>query len=137
MAKYNLQEASRYLKKSSKTIQRYIKSGRLEAERVKSDKGTLEYSFSQEALDNIKDTQDKRQDKRQGEDTNVLSILTDQLKNKDDQIKSLQETINSLNDRVREANTLALQAQGFISNQQEERLKLQRRRNIFERFFKL
>ena len=48
-----LKEASEYIGKSEKTISRYIKRGRLNPERAKSQNGTLEYRFSVDELDTL------------------------------------------------------------------------------------
>jgi predicted site-specific integrase-resolvase len=47
-------EACEILKKSRKTISRYIRQGLLHPERIKSQRGTLEYRFKRADLENIK-----------------------------------------------------------------------------------
>lgn len=59
-------EACKILKKSRKTISRYIKKGLLKPEKVKSKKGTLEYRFKRSELKNLKNldrTEGKTQDR--------------------------------------------------------------------------
>jgi len=103
-------EACKLLKKSRKTISRYIKKGLIKPERIKSQRGTLEYRFNQADLKSLKPGIDKtrpetiRQAIRQ--DSEVISILKDQLNIKDKQIKSLGNKIDQLIERSREANIL-------------------------------
>jgi len=47
-------EACEILKKSRKTISRYIKKGLITLERIKSQRGTLEYRFNQADLEGLK-----------------------------------------------------------------------------------
>lgn len=110
-------EACGILKKSRKTISRYIKKGLIKPERIKSQRGTLEYRFNQADLEGLKPGIDKiRPDKtRQGirQDSEVITLLKettqtlrDQLNIKDKQIKSLGKKIDGLIERGRETNIL-------------------------------
>jgi len=57
-------EACKLLGKSRKTISRYIKKGLIKPERVKSQRGSLEYRFKKADLEGLKPGIDKdRQDK--------------------------------------------------------------------------
>jgi len=57
-------EACKLLGKSRKTISRYIKKGLIKPERVKSQRGSLEYRFNQVDLEGLKPGIDKtRKDK--------------------------------------------------------------------------
>lgn len=47
-------QACNLLKKSRKTISRYIRKGLLKPERIKSQRGTLEYRFKQADLESLK-----------------------------------------------------------------------------------
>ena len=49
--KLNMQDAAKYIKKSSRSITRYIKYGWIYPERTKSVQGTLEYKFPKTELD--------------------------------------------------------------------------------------
>jgi len=51
---YTLQEAATFLNKSTKTISRYIKAGKVKPVKVKSKNGTLEYRFTEDSLTKIK-----------------------------------------------------------------------------------
>jgi len=91
-------EACKILKKSKKTISRYIKKGLITPERIKSQRGTLEYRFKRDDLENFKkpETGQIRQDTRQDSEIITLlkettQVLKNQLKVKDEQIKSLLE----------------------------------------------
>lgn len=105
-------EACKLLKKSRKTISRYIQKGLLKPKRVKSKKGTLEYRFKLIELKNLKNKD--RTDKTRPDtirpairqDTEVISLLKDQLNIKDKQIKSLGNKIDQLIERSRETNIL-------------------------------
>ena len=103
-------EACQVLKKSRKTITRYIQKGILKPERIKSQRGTLEYRFSQVDLESLKipGTDKIRQDTRQAirQDNEVINILRDQLNIKDKQIRSLGRKIDQLIERSRESNIL-------------------------------
>jgi len=114
-------EACKILKKSKKTISRYIRKGLLKPERIKSQRGTLEYRFKQADLESLKISgtnklrQDIREDTRQGirQDNEVITllkettqVLKDQLNVKDKQIKSLGNKIDGLIERGRETNIL-------------------------------
>jgi len=110
-------EVCKLLKKSRKTISRYIKKGLITPERIKSQRGTLEYRFSQADLEGLKPGLDKiRKDKTRPairQDTEVITLLKettqtlrDQLNVKDKQIKSLGNKIDGLIERGRETNIL-------------------------------
>ena len=110
-------EACQVLKKSRKTISRYIQKGILKPERIRSKRGTLEYRFKQADLEKLRPGIDKtREDKtRQGvrQENEVITllkettqVLKDQLTIKDKQIKSLSGKIDQLIERGRETNVL-------------------------------
>lgn len=111
-------EACEILKKSRKTISRYIRKGLLKPKRIKSKRGTLEYRFKQADLENFrrpridKERQDQtRPNIRQDREVITLlkettQILRDQLAVKDKQIKSLGNKIDGLIERGRETNIL-------------------------------
>lgn len=110
-------EACKILKKSKRTVSRYIKKGLITPEKIKSQRGSLEYRFKQADLESLKIPgtdklrQDIREDTRQDNEVITLlkettQILRDQLAVKDKQIKSLGNKIDQLIERGREANIL-------------------------------
>jgi len=114
-------EACKILKKSKRTVSRYIKKGLINPEKVKSEKGTIQYRFNQADLERLKTPgqdkirQDIRGDSRQAirQDIEVITllkdttkVLKDQLVTKDKQIKSLSGKIDQLIERSRETNIL-------------------------------
>lgn len=114
-------EACKLLKRSKRTVSRYIKKGLITPERIKSRQGSLEYRFKQADLESLKipETDKLRQDTRQairqdtGQSNEVITllkettkILRDQLAVKDKQIKSLGNKIDGLIERGRETNIL-------------------------------
>lgn len=102
-------EACKLLGKSRKTISRYIKKGLIKPEKIKSQRGTLEYRFNQADLEGLKSGIDKTRPDRQDkirQDSEIIVLLKDQLIVKDKQIKSLGNKIDQLIERSREANIL-------------------------------
>jgi len=114
-------EACNLLKKSKRTVSRYIKKGLITPEKIKSQKGSIEYRFKKSDLESLKipGTDKLRQDTRQairqdtGQDSEVITLLKettktlrDQLAVKDKQIKSLGNKIDGLIERGRETNIL-------------------------------
>jgi len=118
-------EACNLLKKSKRTVSRYIKKGLIKPEIIKSQRGSVEYRFNQADLESLKipgtdkTRQDIREDTRQairqdtGQDNEVITllkettqVLKDQLVIKDKQIKSLSGKIDQLIERGRETNVL-------------------------------
>jgi len=114
-------ETCNLLKKSKRTVSRYIKKGLITPERIKSQRGSLEYRFNQADLERLKIPgtvklrQDIREDTRQAirQDSEVIillkettQVLKDQLVIKDKQIKSLSGKIDQLIERGRETNIL-------------------------------
>lgn len=118
-------EACNLLKKSKRTISRYIKKGLIIPEKIKSQKGSIEYRFKKADIESLKIsgmdkirqdiTEDTRQAMRQdtGQSNEVIillkettKILRDQLAVKDKQIKSLGNKLDGLIERGRETNIL-------------------------------
>ena len=118
-------EACKILGKSERTLSRYIRKGLINPEKVKSDRGTIQYRFSQVDLESLKIPgtdkirPDIREDTRQairqdiGQENEVITllkdttqVLKDQLVIKDKQIKSLSGKIDQLIERSRETNIL-------------------------------
>jgi hypothetical protein len=117
----NFIEACKILGKSERTLSRYIKKSLIIPEKIKSQKGSIEYRFNRTELEAFKipgtdkirtDTiDDKRQDTGQNRDVITLlkettEVLKDQLKIKDEQIKSMSKKIDQLIERSRESNIL-------------------------------
>jgi len=117
----NFIEACKILGKSKRTLSRYIKKSLIIPEKIKSQKGSIEYRFNRAELEAFKITgtdkiktdiiDDKRQDTGQNRDIIILlkettEILKEQLKIKDEQIKSMSKKIDQLIERSRESNIL-------------------------------
>jgi hypothetical protein len=129
MSDYNLTllEACELLKKSKKTLSRYIRQGKLKAETIKSQKGTLEYRFSKKEIEGLKakegqggqpirraitamiqrrpDREDKtgqrgqtRQDTRQ--DSEIVKLLKDTTQVLKGQLKEKDVQIKSLSKKI-------------------------------------
>jgi hypothetical protein len=100
-------EACKILKKSKRTVSRYIKNGWLNPEKIESQRGTLEYRFNR--TDIIKFKRPERTEKTRPEN-DIIALLKEQVKIKDEQI-------NQLIERSRETNILlkGLQNQLFLT----------------------
>jgi len=112
----NLSEACKLLKKSKRTVSRYIKNDWLNPERIESKKGTLEYRFSRSDLLKFKKpgkTEDRTEQTRPEGD--IITFLKEQVKVKDKQI-------NELIERSRETNILlkGLQNQLLLTGDNKE-----------------
>ena len=105
-------EACQVLKKSKRTVSRYIKNGWLNPERIESQRGTLEYRFSQANL--LKFKKPGKTEKTRPEN-GIITFLKDQIKVKDEQIKELLE-------RDRETNIMInrLQNQLLLTGDKKE-----------------
>ena len=108
-------EACKILKKSKRTVSRYIKNGWLNPERIESNRGTLEYRFNQANLLKFKKPGRTGQTEQTRPDTDIIAFLKDQLKVKDEQI-------NQLIERSRETNILlkGLQNQLLLTEGKKE-----------------
>ena len=108
-------EACKILKKSKRTVSRYIKAGKLTPEKIKTQKG-IKYSFNLAELEILKklDTTGRRTRQNKFDDKNndtlsvlkIIKILEKQLKVKEREIHELhillgksQETIYMLEDK--------------------------------------
>jgi len=111
-------EACKILKKSKRTVGRYIKNGWLNPEKIESKKGTLEYRFNQANLLKFKKPGKKEKTEQTRPDTDIIAFLKDQLKVKDGQI-------NQLIERSRETNILlkGLQNQLLLTGDKKEEKK--------------
>lgn len=110
-----LSEACKILKKSKRTVSRYIKNGWLKPEKIESNRGTLEYRFNQANLLKFKKPERTEKTEQTRPDTDIISFLKDQLKVKDEQI-------NQLIERSRETNILlkGLQNQLLLTEGKKE-----------------
>lgn len=108
-------EACKILKKSKRTVSRYIKNGWLNPEKIESQRGTLEYRFNR--VDLIKFKKPEKTEKTRPEN-DIIALLKDQLKVKDKQI-------NELIERSRETNILLnrLQNQLLLTGDKKEERK--------------
>ena len=84
-------EACKILKKSKRTVSRYIKNGWLKPEKIESERGTLEYRFNRRDL--LKFKKPKRTEKtgKTRPENDIIAFLKEQVKVKDSQIKELLE----------------------------------------------
>jgi len=123
-------EACKILKKSKRTVSRYIKSGWLNPERIESKRGTLEYRFSRSDLLKFKKPKKIKQARPESD---IVAFLKEQIKVKDEQIKELQE-------RSRETNIMfnRLQNQLLLTGDKEAKAdkKGQGINGFFKRLFK-
>lgn len=104
-------EACNLLKKSKRTVGRYVKKGLLNPEKVKTEKGILEYRFNRSELENIKKPDTTGQTTRQNikiekKDDDTLSLLKDNMKLLQKQLKTKDTQIMQLLERQRETNYL-------------------------------
>ncbi|MBA7489813.1 hypothetical protein ES702_00347 [subsurface metagenome] len=108
-------EACNLLKKSRRTVSRYIRKGLLKPERIKNKLGTLEYRFNKSDLLKFKKTKRTKKTKKTKPGSDIISFLKDQLKEKDEQI-------NKLLERSRETNILLnrLQNQLLLTGDKKE-----------------
>jgi len=108
-------EACKILKKSKRTVSRYIKKGWLKPERIESKRGTLQYRFNQANLLKFKKPGRTEKTEQTRPDTDIITFLKDQIKVKDKQI-------NELIERSRETNILlkGLQNQLLLTDGKKE-----------------
>jgi len=108
-------EACKILKKSKRTVSRYIKNGWLNPEKIESQRGTLEYRFNRANLLKFKKPERTEQTRPEND---IITLLKDQLKQKDKQI-------NQLLERSRETNILLnrLQNQLLLTGDKKEERK--------------
>ena len=113
----SLIEVCKILKKSKRTVSRYIKKGLINPERIKAQKG-FEYRFSQSEIESLKklDTtrQMTRQNKFDDKNNDTLSLLNDTMKLLQKQLKAKDTQIKQLLERQREANILMGQLQNRV-----------------------
>ena len=136
---YNItfSETCKILKKSGRTISRYIKQGILKPERIRSKRGTLEYRFSKANLLKFKKPERTEKTEQTRPENDIITFLKDQIKVKD-------ETIKELLERDRETNIMINQLQnrllltGDIEEDRKERddKKGQGINGFFKRIFK-
>jgi len=120
-----LNEVSRLIGKSKRTITRYIKAGKLKPKKIKSKKGAVEYRFSKSDVESLR-LDISGQVTAQND---IISVFIKQLEVKDKQI-------GELLDRQRETNIL-------IGRLQEQVLQLDNKpkdkgvvRGFFDHLFK-
>jgi transcriptional regulator with XRE-family HTH domain len=108
-------EVCQELGKSKRTISRYISKGILTPDKIKTDKGILEYRFNRTEVEGIKNQDSTGQESRQNQKVDqknedilsLVKVLEKQLKEKDRQIKQMLE-------RQRETNILMGQLQNKV-----------------------
>lgn len=105
-----LSEACTLLKKSKRTVSRYIKKGLLNPVKNKSKKGTTQYQFSRTELESLKKPDITGQMTRQiyfdDKNNGTLTLLKDTMKLLQNQLKAKDTQIKQLLDRQRESNYL-------------------------------
>ena len=110
-------EVCKLLGKSKRTVSRYIKAGKLNPEKIKSQKG-IEYRFDLTELENLKKPDTTGQKTRQNiiddKNNDTLSLLNDTLKLLQKQLKAKDTQIKQLLERQREANILMGQLQNKV-----------------------
>jgi DNA-binding transcriptional MerR regulator len=108
-------EVCKILNRSRRTVSRYINEGLIKPKIIGSQKGTSKYLFDPKEVENINisgkvDRKGKTGHKTRQDmayhDTEVITLLKDQLKIKDKQITNLQGKIDKLIERQRETNYL-------------------------------
>jgi len=109
-------EACNLLKKSKRTITRYIKKGLLNPEKVKTEKGVLEYRFNRSELENLKKPDTIGQTTGQNikiekKDDDALSLIKENMKLLQKQLKAKDTQIKQLLEKQRETNILMRQLQ--------------------------
>lgn len=111
-------EACKLLKRSKRTVSRYIKNGWLNPEKIESQKGTLEYQFSRSDLLKFKKPGKTEKKEQTRPESDIVAFLKEQIKVKDEQIKELQE-------RSRETNIMfnRLQNQLLLTGDKKEERK--------------
>ena len=113
----SFKEASKILGKSKRTISRYIKAGKLNPQKIKSQKG-IKYYFNLAELENLKkpDTtgQMTGQNKFDDKNNDTLSLLKDTINLLQKQLKAKDKQIANFQDRQRETNILMGQLQNKV-----------------------
>ena len=114
----NFNEVCERLGKSRRTVSRYISNGLLNPDRIKTEKGNLEYRFSQSEVESL-----KKRGRGQGTGQNIktdrniddtLALLKDTIKLLQKQLKAKDNQINKMLERQRETNILTGQLQNKV-----------------------
>jgi len=159
MENYNLQEASKLLRISSRTLSGYIKKGYIKPKKVKSSRGTTQYSFTKENLQklrqslnrpDLKETNEKVKPEPKAEsvsnnnDNNLKSELLEIIKTQQKTIDNLTKNIDSLtknidsqSERIREINHLLARSQEqqrLLTESNSTMEKKSRLKKIFDMF---
>jgi len=111
-------QACKLLKVSKRTVSRYIKNGLIKPERIKNKLGTLEYRFNKSDLLKFNKTKRTNKTYKTKPESDIISFLKEQIKEKDEQI-------NKLLERSRETNIMfnRLQNQLLLTGDKEEEKK--------------
>ena len=123
------------LNRSRRTISRYVNKGLLTPEKVKNEQGVIEYKFHSKEIEKFNLPKKVFSKDRPGKhighktppdmahnDTEVITLLKDQLKEKGKEITRLHKKIDRLIDRQHETNVL-------IGSLQNKVLKLEHKTN--------
>jgi excisionase family DNA binding protein len=95
MSDYNITlfEACEILNRSKKTIGRYIRQGRLNPQKVKSQQGTLEYRFSKADLEAFKEKQARQETQDKPDETGQDGQTEqEQIKKRQDRTRQTRQT---------------------------------------------
>ena len=111
-------EACNLLKKSQRTVSRYIKAGKLYPDKIKTEKGT-EYRFNLAEVENLKKPDTIGQTTGQNikiekKDDDTLSLLKDTLKLLQKQLKAKDKQIAKYQEDQHERNVLMGQLQNKV-----------------------
>ena len=111
-------EACNLLKKSKRTVGRYIKKKLLNPDKIKTENGT-EYRFNLTEVENLKKPDTVGQTTRQNikyekKDDDTLSLIKDNMKLLQKQLKAKDTQIKQLLERQRETNILMGQLQNKV-----------------------
>lgn len=125
-----LAEASELLKVSRRTLSRYIKENLIYPERVKSQRGTLEYRFNRIDLETFKKPERTEQTRP---DDEIIALLKAEIKEKNEQIKQLLERDHETNIMLNNLQNQLLITDGREAKEDKKRQGL----NVFfRRLFK-
>jgi len=130
-------EACKLLKKSKRTVGRYIKNGWLNPEKIKSQRGTLEYRFNQ--VDLLKFKKPGKTEKTRPEN-DIITFLKNQIKVKDKQINELIERSRETNILLKGLQNQLLLTEGKTVKEKDREVKEDKKgqgiNGFFRRLFK-
>ena len=130
-------EACKILKRSKRTLTRYIKNGWLDPERIESERGTLEYRFNRTDLLKFKKPEKTGQRTEQTRPENdIVALLKEQVKVKDKQINQLIERSRELNILLKGLQDQLLLTEGKAVKEKDRGVKEDKKGQGINGFFK-